>query len=88
MQCGLAVESKKGISEIYDRFRGRIMFPIQDIVGKTIGFGGRIISETVKPAAGKQNISIPRKPGFIPKVRIYIESFRLKIRLWKRTKFL
>jgi len=53
VQCGLAVESKKGISEIYDRFRGRIMFPIQDIVGKTIGFGGRIISESSKTSSGK-----------------------------------
>jgi len=40
--CGLAVKSSKRGSEIYDRFRGRIMFPIKDIVNKTVGFGGRI----------------------------------------------
>ncbi len=28
----------------YDRFRNRIMFPIKNILGKIIGFGGRVIS--------------------------------------------
>ncbi len=47
VQCGLAIESTRENGRgVYDRFRGRIMFPIEDIVGKTIGFGGRIISET------------------------------------------
>ena len=53
IKCGLAIESKKGGSEIYDRFRGRIMFPIQDIVGKTIGFGGRIIQGASQAVGGK-----------------------------------
>ncbi|MCL5069578.1 MAG: DNA primase [Actinobacteria bacterium] len=44
VDCGLAIESTgKAADDIYDRFRGRIMFPIKDLVGKTIGFGGRII---------------------------------------------
>jgi DNA primase len=31
--------------KLYDRFRNRIMFPIRDIRGRTIGFGGRVLSD-------------------------------------------
>ncbi len=48
LESGLAIESRKGGQEVYDRFRGRIMFPIKDITGKTIGFGGRIINSDSK----------------------------------------
>ena len=39
-QAGLSVES--GRNTFHDRFRGRIIFPIRDIQGQTIAFGGRI----------------------------------------------
>jgi len=68
LQCGLAVESKKGAGEIYDRFRGRIMFPIEDIVGKTIGFGGRITSENIKTGGEKA------KYINTPETRLYSKS--------------
>ena len=40
LESGLAVarEGKKGY---YDRFRNRLMFPISDLTGKVIAFGGR-----------------------------------------------
>lgn len=44
LEAGLAVESRKG--GLYDRFRGRIMFPIIDVRGNVIGFGGRVLDGT------------------------------------------
>jgi len=36
-------------NKTYDRFRKRIMFPIRNIRGKTIGFGGRVIDNEHQP---------------------------------------
>jgi DNA primase len=41
-RCGLIIE-RDNKSGYYDRFRQRVMFPIRDSRGRTIGFGGRII---------------------------------------------
>ncbi len=42
LQSGLAIKADKGgESTIYDRFRGRIMFPIGDVGGRIIAFSGR-----------------------------------------------
>jgi DNA primase catalytic core len=40
---GLTKEGEKGIS--YDRFRGRIMFPLFDAAGRVIGFSGRLLAD-------------------------------------------
>lgn len=41
VECGLLVKSKTG--RYYDRFRNRLMFPIRDVNGRAIAFGGRVI---------------------------------------------
>ncbi len=41
-EAGLIIP-RKGGSGHYDRFRGRLMFPILSHVGKVLGFGGRIL---------------------------------------------
>lgn len=42
-QGGLAVSGRS--SSPIDRFRNRLMFPIRDIQGRVIGFGGRLLGE-------------------------------------------
>jgi DNA primase len=42
--AGLIVPRKDG-NGYYDRFRDRLMIPIRDAQGKTIGFGGRTLSD-------------------------------------------
>lgn len=43
LEAGLIGQSDSG--ERYDRFRGRLMFPIHDGRGRVVGFGGRILGD-------------------------------------------
>jgi DNA primase len=43
VQGGLAVEKEHG--GCYDKFRNRLMFPIEDVTGRVIGFGGRTLGD-------------------------------------------
>ena len=43
LATGLIIRKDNG--QHYDRFRDRIMFPIRDARGRTIGFGGRILGD-------------------------------------------
>ena len=49
---GLVVraENDDGSERLYDRFRGRLMFPIRDELGRVIGFSGRVLESNVKAA--------------------------------------
>ncbi len=44
-QIGLSIKGSKGL---YDRYHGRVMFPIHNLTGRVIGFGGRILTNDKK----------------------------------------
>jgi len=46
-QLGLALARTKGGPGYYDRFRNRIMFPIWNPQGKVVGFGGRVLDNSL-----------------------------------------
>ncbi len=46
---GLAQRSRSAPGRIYDRFRGRIMFPCADLRGRAVGFGARAMRENQQP---------------------------------------
>ena len=46
ISAGLSIKGSKG--GVYDRFRGRIMFPLLDSGEKVVGFSGRVIPELAR----------------------------------------
>jgi DNA primase len=48
LRAGLAIEPDDGRS-LYDRFRGRVIIPIQDMRGKVVAFGGRALAADQQP---------------------------------------
>lgn len=61
--AGLAMKRERG-EGVYDRFRGRLMFPITDVHGNVVGFTGRILT------------SDPQQPKYMntPETMVYKKS--------------
>jgi len=56
-KAGLMVESEGG--RIHDRFRNKLMFPIWDIKGRVIGFGARVLDDSLP-----KYVNSPQTPAF------------------------
>ncbi|MBI3731898.1 MAG: DNA primase [Chloroflexi bacterium] len=63
--AGLTSERDGG--GFYDRFRNRLMFPIRDIKGQTIGFGARALDELQQP----KYLNSPQTPLFDKSAVLY-----------------
>jgi len=62
--CGLAVQKETG--RCYDRFRNRVIFPLNDLSGKVIGFAGRgMDKETVPKYLNSPETLIYKKKYFL-----------------------
>ncbi|MBA2779865.1 DNA primase [Billgrantia kenyensis] len=58
VEYGLLVQREES-GRTYDRFRDRVMFPIRDVRGRTIAFGGRVLGDA-KP----KYLNSPETPVF------------------------
>ena len=77
LEAGLVIKSQKGT--IYDRFRNRVMFPVFDIKGNVIGFGGRVLDDS-KP----KYLNSPETLVFQKGTNLYGLNFAIKNRIEKR----
>ncbi len=62
--AGVVIEAKDDSGKtkgFYDRFRGRVMFPIRNISGATVGYSGRILPSLATDSQGKY-VNTPETP--------------------------
>jgi DNA primase len=64
-KSGLVVKKDEGGS--YDRFRGRLIFPVFDVQGKPIAFGGR----TLDPDGDPKYLNSPETPAYTKGRNLY-----------------
>lgn len=72
MEAGLVSKSQEK-GNIYDRFRNRVMFPVFDVKGKVIGFGGRVLDDS-KP----KYLNSPETAIFQKGINLYGLNFAVK----------
>lgn len=57
--------SRKGQRGLYDFFRGRLMFPIHDLRGDPVGFGGRQVEEVPRDSTNNPDAKYVNSPDSI-----------------------
>jgi DNA primase len=69
IKAGVIAKNERGM---YDRFRGRVTFPICDYFGNTVGFSARILTDDLP--AGRQAENRPAKYVNSPETAVYNKS--------------
>ena len=59
---GLVIRPSTGVG-LYDRFKGRVLFPIRDAQGRPVGLGGRVLPELASTSPAKY-VNTPETPLF------------------------
>ncbi len=59
VEAGLVVAKEGGST--YDRFRGRVIFPIRDRRGRVLGFGGRVLDDSLPKYLNSPETSVFHK---------------------------
>ncbi|NOQ15338.1 MAG: DNA primase [Methyloprofundus sp.] len=59
IDAGLAIANDSG--SVYDRFRGRVIFPIRDRRGRVLGFGGRVLDDSLPKYLNSPETSVFHK---------------------------
>ena len=72
LEAGLILRSEKK-GNLYDRFRNRVMFPVFDVKGNVIGFGGRVLDDS-KP----KYLNSPETIIFQKGINLYGLNFAIK----------
>jgi DNA primase len=62
VEAGLALKDQRGA--IRDRFRGRVMFPIHDLSGQAVGFGGRLLQRQESGSSLPKYVNSPETPVY------------------------
>jgi DNA primase len=57
VEAGLVAKDADG--NLRDRFRGRVMFPIHDVSGNSVGFGGRLLAGPKAPPNAAKYVNSP-----------------------------
>jgi DNA primase len=57
VEAGLVAKDAEG--NLRDRFRGRVMFPIHDLSGNAVGFGGRLLAGPRAPTNAPKYLNSP-----------------------------
>ncbi len=77
-------DEERNTERIYDRFRGRLMFPIRDTQDRTVAFGGRILPNSPLKNPAKY-VNSPETPIFSKSKQLYgLDIARLAMRTTKR----
>jgi DNA primase len=64
IESGMLIRNEEG--KVYPRFRGRLMFPIRDKRNRVVGFGGRVLDDTLP-----KYLNSPETPIFYKSKELY-----------------